>query len=66
MAAAEQGGRGYDDSRRYIRMDVGCGPLALLLAAIVALGTLGVFMPDQAWSEGPTVPVIEVEISPSP
>jgi hypothetical protein len=42
------------------------GPLALLLAAIVATGLLGVFMPVEVWSEGPTGPVIVEKASPSP
>jgi hypothetical protein len=46
-------------------MDVGCGPIALLPAAIVAIAGV-LFVPDQAWSEGPTGPVIVEEVTPSP
>ncbi|MFO7533514.1 MAG: hypothetical protein R6W93_13725 [Candidatus Limnocylindrales bacterium] len=47
-------------------MDVGCGPLALLLAAIVAIGGLLTAMPAEVSVEGTAGPVIEVEVSPSP
>jgi hypothetical protein len=47
-------------------MNVGCGPLALLLAAIVVIGGLFVTMPVEVSDGGTAGPVIEVEVSPSP